>query len=143
MTLAKLLSDLYDSLSIPEARADAPPEEKTSEDKKYSDDSKDSDNSDDDKKTPEESDDEPKKEEEEEEEPEDIMPKIQEECENSKQCAPFKHHYEECAERVQKWEEADDDDDKKGKKENCVEEYFHLMHCAGNCVAPKLFPRLK
>lgn len=33
------------------------------------------------------------------------------ECRNSKQCAPAKHHFEECVERVEN-----------GSKEDCVEE---------------------
>jgi ubiquinol-cytochrome c reductase subunit 6 len=40
------------------------------------------------------------------------------ECANSKQCAPHKHHYEECVERVTKQQEEND-----GKAdEDCVEE---------------------
>lgn len=75
---------------------------------------------------------------------------------NSKQCASYKHHYDECAERVQKQQDED------GKaKEDCVEEcesnqtfapaaiailtptVFHLMHCASACAAPKLWAALK
>ncbi|KAK8178955.1 ubiquinol-cytochrome C reductase hinge domain-containing protein, partial [Phyllosticta paracitricarpa] len=60
------------------------------------------------------------------------------ECANSKECAPAKHHYEHCVERVQKQEE------EKGKaEEDCVEEFFHLVHCANQCAAPKLFAALK
>ncbi|KAF2089362.1 Non-heme 11 kDa protein of cytochrome bc1 complex [Saccharata proteae CBS 121410] len=78
-------------------------------------------------------------EEEEEEEPEDIQPKIEEECKESKQCAPAKHHYDECVERVTKKQEEND-----GKSdEDCVEEFFHLAHCATQCAAPKLFAALK
>jgi ubiquinol-cytochrome c reductase subunit 6 len=40
-------------------------------------------------------------------------------CANSKECAPYKHHFEECAERVKAAEESGD---KKGPKEDCVEE---------------------
>lgn len=39
------------------------------------------------------------------------------ECKNSKQCAPAKHHFDECVERVTN---APDDDG--GEKEDCVEE---------------------
>lgn len=41
------------------------------------------------------------------------------ECAKSAQCAPAKHHYEECAERVTKQHE---DPNHKGPKEDCVEE---------------------
>ncbi|KAK2732353.1 ubiquinol--cytochrome-c reductase subunit 6 [Myotisia sp. PD_48] len=79
-------------------------------------------------------------EEEEEEEPEDIMPQLQEECANSKTCAPAKHHFDSCVERVTR---NSDDPDFKGPHEDCVEEFFHLQHCATQCAAPKLFQRLK
>ncbi|KAF2104370.1 Non-heme 11 kDa protein of cytochrome bc1 complex [Rhizodiscina lignyota] len=81
---------------------------------------------------------EPDEEEEEEEEPEDPKEALEEECMNSKQCAQYKHHYDECAERVQKQQEEN------GKaEEDCVEEFFHLMHCASACAAPKLWKQLK
>lgn len=41
------------------------------------------------------------------------------ECAHSAQCAPFKHHFDECVERVTRQEE---DEDFKGPKEDCVEE---------------------
>lgn len=41
------------------------------------------------------------------------------ECASSSNCAPYKHHYDECVERVTKQEE---DEDYKGPKEDCVEE---------------------
>ncbi|KAL2059370.1 hypothetical protein ABVK25_000663 [Lepraria finkii] len=59
------------------------------------------------------------REEEEEEEPEDPKPKLEEDCAKSAQCAPAKHHYEDCAERVTKQHE---NPDHKGPKEDCVEE---------------------
>ncbi len=40
--------------------------------------------------------------EDEDEEPEDIKPKLEEECAASKPCAPLKHHFDECQERVLK-----------------------------------------
>ncbi|KAL8748654.1 MAG: hypothetical protein Q9199_008122 [Rusavskia elegans] len=49
-------------------------------------------------------------------------------CAKSSQCAPLKHHYDACAERVTKQQE---DEDYKGPKEDCVEE------------SPKLFRALK
>ncbi|KAI0553873.1 ubiquinol-cytochrome C reductase hinge protein-domain-containing protein [Xylaria curta] len=76
-------------------------------------------------------------EEEEEEELEDPKEKFEEECKNSKQCAPAKHHFDECVERVTN---ASDDD---GENEDCVEEFFHLAHCATQCAAPKLWSVLK
>ncbi|KAI0441860.1 ubiquinol-cytochrome C reductase hinge protein-domain-containing protein [Xylaria telfairii] len=76
-------------------------------------------------------------EEEEEEELEDPKEKFEEECKNSKQCAPAKHHFDECVERVTN---ASDDE---GEQEDCVEEFFHLAHCATQCAAPKLWSVLK
>ncbi|KAL1924130.1 uncharacterized protein VTP21DRAFT_7165 [Calcarisporiella thermophila] len=66
------------------------------------------------------------------EEPEDLAPQIREDCENSSACSPAKHHLEECARRVES-----------GSDENCVEEFFHLMHCVDHCAAPKVFATLK
>ncbi|CAO3668845.1 unnamed protein product [Umbelopsis vinacea] len=66
--------------------------------------------------------------EEEEEEPEDPKEAIMEECQNTKQCSSLKHHLDECAERVEN-----------GSHEDCIEEFFHFMHCADECAAPKLF----
>ena len=40
-------------------------------------------------------------------------------CARSSQCAPVKHHYDACAERVTRQQE---DPDHKGPKEDCVEE---------------------
>ncbi|KAH9840351.1 cytochrome b-c1 complex subunit 6-like [Teratosphaeria destructans] len=77
-------------------------------------------------------------EEEEEDEPQDPKPALEEECMKTQQCAPLKHHYDECAERVQKQQEETGKAD-----EDCVEEFFHLMHCASQCAAPKLFRQLK
>ncbi|KAI9320126.1 ubiquinol-cytochrome C reductase hinge domain-containing protein [Dichotomocladium elegans] len=64
--------------------------------------------------------------EEEEEEPEDPKPEIMEACE--KDCAALKKHLDECNERVEN-----------GSHENCIEEFFHFMHCADECAAPKIF----
>ena len=56
-------------------------------------------------------------EEEEEEEPEDIKEHLEQECMKTAQCAPLKHHYDECAARVIQQEE------EHGKAhEDCVEE---------------------
>ncbi|EMC98504.1 hypothetical protein BAUCODRAFT_32556, partial [Baudoinia panamericana UAMH 10762] len=76
-------------------------------------------------------------EEEEEDEPVDPKVKLEEDCMRSQKCAPLKHHYDECAERVTEQHE------QHGKAhEDCVEEFFHLMHCASQCAAPKLFKQL-
>ncbi|KAL0256166.1 Cytochrome b-c1 complex subunit 6, mitochondrial [Diplodia seriata] len=77
-------------------------------------------------------------EEEEEEEPEDVKEKIEAECAESKECHPAKHHYDECVERVTK-----QIDDNGKADEDCVEEFFHLAHCATACAAPKLWAQLK
>ncbi|KAF2025858.1 Non-heme 11 kDa protein of cytochrome bc1 complex [Setomelanomma holmii] len=82
-------------------------------------------------------DEEPEEEEEEEEEP-DPKEKLEKECAESKECHPAKHHYDECVERVT----GQIEDDGKAS-EDCVEEFFHLAHCATQCAAPKLFAQLK
>jgi len=46
-------------------------------------------------------------------------------CANSAQCAPYKHHYDECVERVTRQEE--EGDDFKGVKEDCVEECMSIL----------------
>lgn len=76
-------------------------------------------------------------EEEDDDEPKDPKEELEEECMQSKQCAPAKHHYDECVERVTS-QEADG-----GAKEDCVEEFFHLAHCATACAAPKLWSKLR
>ncbi|KAF4966481.1 hypothetical protein FZEAL_10648 [Fusarium zealandicum] len=63
---------------------------------------------------------------------------LEEECKNSPQCSPAKHHFDECVERVQQQEENEG-----GAKEDCVEEFFHLAHCATACAAPKLWSKLR
>lgn len=75
---------------------------------------------------------------EEEEEAEDQKPAIVEACEATKACAPLKHHFDECQERVLNHSGEDAE-----HHENCVEEMFHLMHCVDQCMAPKLFAALK
>ncbi|KAL1932112.1 hypothetical protein VTP01DRAFT_9168 [Rhizomucor pusillus] len=69
-------------------------------------------------------------EEEEPEEAEDPKPQIMEECE--KECPSLKKHLDECNERVEN-----------GSHENCIEEFFHYMHCADECAAPKIFAATK
>ncbi|KAI0864536.1 ubiquinol-cytochrome C reductase hinge protein-domain-containing protein [Xylaria cubensis] len=115
------------------AEAEAPPA--PAEDKETTE-SEDTKSKEEDSKSEEDGEEEPE-EEEEEEELEDPKEKFEEECKNSKQCAPAKHHFDECVERVTN---ASDDD---GENEDCVEEFFHLAHCATQCAAPKLWSVLK
>ncbi|KAG5437713.1 hypothetical protein PCK2_000988, partial [Pneumocystis canis] len=49
---------------------------------------------------------------------EDIMPKIQEECSNTKKCAQLRHHYDECQERITSFIKKTEG--KKISNENCV-----------------------
>ncbi|RDL39461.1 uncharacterized protein BP5553_03801 [Venustampulla echinocandica] len=78
-------------------------------------------------------------EEEEEEEEEMVDPKetFEEECRESKACAPAKHHFDDCVDRVTTGV------NKLSPNEDCVEEFFHLTHCATECAAPKLWKVLK
>ncbi|TDZ33902.1 Cytochrome b-c1 complex subunit 6 [Colletotrichum spinosum] len=86
----------------------------------------------------EEEEEEEEEDEDDEEEPVDPKDQIEEECKESKACAPAKHHYDECVERVTAAADSED-----GAKEDCVEEFFHLAHCATQCAAPKLWAQLK
>ncbi|TDZ16962.1 Cytochrome b-c1 complex subunit 6 [Colletotrichum orbiculare MAFF 240422] len=86
----------------------------------------------------EEEDEEDEEDEDDEEEPVDPKDQIEEECKESKACAPAKHHYDECVERVTAAADSED-----GAKEDCVEEFFHLAHCATQCAAPRLWAQLK
>ncbi|KAH8599620.1 ubiquinol-cytochrome C reductase hinge protein-domain-containing protein [Bisporella sp. PMI_857] len=70
---------------------------------------------------------------------EDPKEKFEEECKESKECHPAKHHFDECVERVTGASDSDD----KAPHEDCVEEFFHLAHCATACAAPKLWSALK
>ncbi|WVW79216.1 hypothetical protein I302_101182 [Kwoniella bestiolae CBS 10118] len=72
-------------------------------------------------------------EEEEEEEPEDPAPAIREECEQ-KQCAEHVHHFKHCQEKVEAGNGYPGED--------CVEEFFHVLHCVDACAAPTLFKKL-
>ncbi|KAJ1032469.1 hypothetical protein NDA16_000493 [Ustilago loliicola] len=93
------------------------------------------DNESEEKESEEESEDaEEEEDEEDEDEPEDPAPAIYEECEKSKACASLKHHFDECTKRVE--------EGKGFEGENCIEEFFHLAHCAQECTAPKLFAKL-
>lgn len=81
-------------------------------------------------------------EDEDEEETVDPLDTLREECTNTETCKPHLHHFEECIERVTK-EQEEEDYEHKPYKEDCVEEFFHLQHCVNDCVAPRLFNKLK
>ncbi|KAG6005102.1 hypothetical protein E4U21_000429 [Claviceps maximensis] len=127
-------------------QAEAPPAEEPKEEQAGETESKDeevteqSTEQSDDEEATEDADEEEEEEEEEEEDEEEIVdPKetLEEECKNSAQCAPSKHHFDECVERVQQQESEGE------AKEDCVEEFFHLAHCATACAAPKLWSKLR
>ncbi|KIW63460.1 hypothetical protein PV04_10296 [Phialophora macrospora] len=151
MGITDFFSDLLSSVSfVQDVQAEAPANdeedsEEGGEEKEDEGDKKDGDGEgdaegDDGEEAEEDGGDEEEEEEEEEEEPVDPKPLLEEECARSAQCQGYKHHFDECVERVTKQEE---DADHKGPKENCVEEFFHLQHCATQCAAPKLFKQLK
>ncbi|KAL2040850.1 hypothetical protein N7G274_006308 [Stereocaulon virgatum] len=153
MGFSDIFSELYASIGFSEIHAEAPPEDEEKDDggedgDKGDDDSEGGEKEEGEGQGGEESDeeggeeagDDDEEEEEEEEEPEDPKPKLEEECAKSAQCAPAKHHYDECAERVRSQHE---NKEHKGPKEDCVEEFFHLHPCATQCAAPKLFRMLK
>ena len=81
-------------------------------------------------------------EDEDEEEIADPLDTLREECTNTETCKPHLHHFEECIERVTK-EQQEEGYEHKLYKEDCVEEFFHLQHCVNDCVAPRLFNKLK
>ncbi|KGR12792.1 ubiquinol-cytochrome c reductase subunit 6 [Candida albicans P78048] len=90
----------------------------------------------------EEDDEDDDEDEEEEEETADPLDTLREECTKTAACKPFDHHFHECIERVTK-EQEEPDYEHKHYKEDCIEEFFHLQHCVNDCVAPRLFNRLK
>ncbi|KAI9858156.1 MAG: ubiquinol--cytochrome-c reductase subunit 6 [Trichoglossum hirsutum] len=144
MGITDLFSDFFSTFAITEAHAEAPPEEKDDGSEEANDEGKDDESSEDNEGAEDDAGEdggEEEEEEEEEEEPEDVKPKLEEECANSKQCAPYKHHFDECVERVTEAQEHAGDN--KGPHEDCVEEFFHLAHCASQCAAPKLWTQLK
>jgi ubiquinol-cytochrome c reductase subunit 6 len=160
MGLSTLFSDIWDTISHPSPDAESPPQggvststphsgtdEQSAEEedvnKKDAEKAKPSEDEVDAGHRPtnvgkEEEDSADEEEEEEEEEEKDIKEVLEEECASSKQCASYKHHYDDCVERVT----GQIDNDGKAK-EDCVEEFFHLAHCATQCAAPKLFQQLK
>ncbi|KAJ7046280.1 hypothetical protein C8F04DRAFT_1323174 [Mycena alexandri] len=83
-------------------------------------------------------------EEEEEEEPEDAAPGIRDACAARAECAPMKHHFEKCQEKIEAG--------KGFKGEECVEELLRfalilvtgglpLIRAPASCTAPKPAPR--
>ncbi|KIV83138.1 hypothetical protein PV11_05191 [Exophiala sideris] len=155
MGITDFFSDLLSSVSfVQEVHAEAPAEDDDKEeggddeskdkegddDKEEGGDDEKDEGGDDNEGGDDEGGDDEEEEEEEEEEPVDPKPKIEEDCAKSSQCAGFKHHFDECVERVTA---AHEDPDHKGPKEDCVEEFFHLQHCATQCAAPKLWKALK
>ncbi|KAJ9613890.1 ubiquinol--cytochrome-c reductase subunit 6 [Cladophialophora chaetospira] len=138
MGITDFFSDLLSSVSfVQDVQAEAPADDDKEESDEGGDDKKDDEGGDeggDDKQEggeegeedggdgegeEEGGDDEEEEEEEEEEEPVDPKPRLEEECAKSAQCQGYKHHFDECVERVTSQEE---DPDHKGPKENCVEE---------------------
>jgi len=69
------------------------------------------------------------------EEPEDVLPALREGCTQSAACAGFDKHFQHCTEKVTSGQGY--------KGEDCIEELFHLMHCVDNCIAPKVFSKLR
>jgi len=115
--------------STDEGKYDEKKNEKSQESESQEDD--DSEKKDDDS---EKKDDDAEEEEEEEDEPEDLQPELREACQSTVKCAPLKSHFEHCQEKIH---------EQRGfKGEDCVEEMFHLMHCADECAGPKLFHKL-
>ncbi|KAF1977610.1 Non-heme 11 kDa protein of cytochrome bc1 complex [Bimuria novae-zelandiae CBS 107.79] len=152
MGISDFFSDVWDSFSLPSPDAEAPQggvstdtpasgtdEESSEEAEVNKQDAKDEGESEEQGHKPSsEDEDEEEDEEEEEEETQDPKDVLEKECAESKSCAGPKHHYDECVERVTGQIEKD------GKAhEDCVEEFFHLAHCATQCAAPKLFAQLK
>ncbi|KZT68586.1 hypothetical protein DAEQUDRAFT_745639 [Daedalea quercina L-15889] len=107
------LSSFFSSF-VPTVYADAPPKEEEEHKEEETSDE------------PEESGE--AEEEEEEEEPEDILPALREECEESAKCKAATEHFRHCEEKVNAGEGF--------KHEDCIEEL-------PGCVAPKLFAKLK
>ena len=68
------------------------------------------------------------------EEPEDQKDHIEQQCMQTPTCAPVKVRLDTCTERVT----ANPD-----SGEDCVEEFFDLMHCVHGCAPEKIFHDLK
>ncbi|KKA21721.1 Ubiquinol-cytochrome c reductase complex 17 kd protein [Rasamsonia emersonii CBS 393.64] len=127
MGLSELFSEMISSLGFAEAQAEAPPAEDTDsgsaepeqEEKTASEEAGSEEGDSEGASEEPEQEEEEEEPEEEEQEAVDPKPKLEQECANSAQCAPVKHHFDECVERVTRQQE---DPDYKGPKEDCVEE---------------------
>ena len=80
--------------------------------------------------------------EEEEQEEKDPMEELKEKCKDTQKGKEYSRHYMECVERVQKEKQLPNYADLE-YKEDCVEEFFHLQHYLDDCIAPRLFSKLK
>ncbi|VVT50572.1 uncharacterized protein SAPINGB_P002808 [Magnusiomyces paraingens] len=129
-TFASLLSEIVESLlptvALAEDEEETVEEESTEEAEEAEEEAEEEDDDDDD---------------DDEEEAEDVFPKLREDAAEGV-CHSFKHHFDECVERVTKAQEepgyADLD-----YKEDCVEEFFHLEHCINDNTSSTLFKLLK
>jgi ubiquinol-cytochrome c reductase subunit 6 len=99
-------------------------------------------NEDDEAEEEEEEEEEDEDDEDEEEEASDPLDTMREECAKTDAIKPYVHHFAECVERVTAEMEEEGYEDKH-YKEDCVEEFFHLQHHLNDCVAPRLFHKLK
>ncbi|RNA25260.1 cytochrome b-c1 complex subunit mitochondrial [Brachionus plicatilis] len=59
---------------------------------------------------------------------------LREKCSNEPACRSLKEKLEECTQKV---------NSHPGTNENCEEELFDFLRCVDQCVAPKLFSKLK
>ncbi|KAI3633580.1 hypothetical protein MIR68_008527 [Amoeboaphelidium protococcarum] len=66
--------------------------------------------------------------------PHDVKEDIERECMETKECAPIKQKFDVCTERVNSNPDSEED---------CVEEFFDLMHCVHKCAPEKYFHHLK
>ncbi|ODQ68051.1 Non-heme 11 kDa protein of cytochrome bc1 complex [Nadsonia fulvescens var. elongata DSM 6958] len=80
-------------------------------------------------------------EDEEDEEVEDPYPALRQKAAETV-CHSFKHHFDECVERVAKSQQ-DPNYEQLEYKEDCVEEFFHLEHCINDNTANALFSKLR
>ncbi|KAL0633390.1 ubiquinol--cytochrome-c reductase subunit 6 [Maublancomyces gigas] len=136
MSLSSFISDLRNSLTVSAVQAEAAPAEQRVESQPEENAKGEELAAEQDPEKGEEKEEKEEEEEEEEDEPQDPAPAITEECINTKECKPYKHHFDECVERVNSAADG-------GPKEDCVEEFFHVLHCANTCSAPRLWSKLK
>ncbi|KAG7925653.1 hypothetical protein KL925_004063 [Ogataea polymorpha] len=137
-----LLRNFIDALSPITAYAEEPAEEPVEEVEEETPEEPQEEEAGGDDAEEEDEDDEDEDDEDDDEEAGDPMDALRKECSETKECAHYVHHYQECVERVTK-EMEEPGYDEKEYKEDCVEEFFHLQHCINDCVAPKLFYKLK